>query len=182
MATPMGIFAIETTVSKPDDLDEYARFEVDTEPPTDDDSDDEEFSFSHHATDRTDASVEVHCGDVSDVEALETNIQEHISAGRPLWLALDMDDTVQVMQETKLVLPSALARGDGDSSIVPKRVFPKRPPGVFFPASTCSSADSSPKAIAQKKDVIPKMPPGVFFRPPPGLPPPDFLVQGLSAA
>eukprot|EP00929_Paragymnodinium_shiwhaense_P058441 TRINITY_DN29263_c0_g1_i1.p1 TRINITY_DN29263_c0_g1~~TRINITY_DN29263_c0_g1_i1.p1 ORF type:complete len:186 (+),score=23.17 TRINITY_DN29263_c0_g1_i1:83-559(+) len=142
--------------SKPECCDdEFARFEVDTEADySDSESDDEEFSFGHQATDRTDASVEVHCGDLSDVEE-ETNIKIHIDEDAPLLLAVDMDDCVQVLQTMKLVCPGALAPSsmglDVEDRLVPKRVFPKRPPGVFLP-------------------------PGVFVRPPPGLPAPDCAV------
>eukprot|EP00929_Paragymnodinium_shiwhaense_P103113 TRINITY_DN663_c0_g3_i1.p1 TRINITY_DN663_c0_g3~~TRINITY_DN663_c0_g3_i1.p1 ORF type:complete len:223 (-),score=26.99 TRINITY_DN663_c0_g3_i1:473-1075(-) len=176
MASPLAAYLMESVAKKRDALEEYSRFEVDTEPPTDDDSDDEEFSFSHQSTDRTEASVEAQCGDLDEVD-IDTNFQENLVAGSPLFLAVDMDDSVQVMQGTKLVMPSALlpsADGADSSFLVAKRVFPKRPPGVFFRTSESGVVVSHADLAAG----LPKRPPGFFFRPPPGLPPPSTSVQG----
>eukprot|EP00929_Paragymnodinium_shiwhaense_P103110 TRINITY_DN663_c0_g2_i1.p1 TRINITY_DN663_c0_g2~~TRINITY_DN663_c0_g2_i1.p1 ORF type:complete len:181 (-),score=48.95 TRINITY_DN663_c0_g2_i1:994-1536(-) len=179
MATPTST-CLKSVASRLDILEDYSRFEVDTEPPTDDESDDEEFSFSRQSTDRTEASVEAQCGDLDDVE-IETHIQEQIATSSPLHLAVDMDDCVQVMQAMKLVLPSALASAaaiDEEESLpVPKRVFPKRPPGVFFHPS----AETATACQATQAAVMPKTPPGFFFRPPPGLSSPTRAVQGLLA-
>eukprot|EP00929_Paragymnodinium_shiwhaense_P070978 TRINITY_DN3605_c0_g1_i1.p1 TRINITY_DN3605_c0_g1~~TRINITY_DN3605_c0_g1_i1.p1 ORF type:complete len:199 (-),score=28.79 TRINITY_DN3605_c0_g1_i1:781-1377(-) len=170
--------------------DEVARFEVDTEPPTDDESDGEDFSFSRVPSDRTDASVEVHCGDGRcEVEELDALIHEknRIAKGAPLWLAVDTDDHVQVVQAMMLVSPGVFkaASSGCDNNIRPKRLMPRRPPGVFLPPGSFAhpSAGSSTSASSSSQESLaPKRPPGVFFRPPPGLPKPGCAVTSLSGA
>eukprot|EP00929_Paragymnodinium_shiwhaense_P053329 TRINITY_DN26684_c0_g1_i1.p1 TRINITY_DN26684_c0_g1~~TRINITY_DN26684_c0_g1_i1.p1 ORF type:complete len:164 (-),score=30.20 TRINITY_DN26684_c0_g1_i1:477-968(-) len=150
---------LETSTCKPEITDEFTRFEVATEADTDSESDDEEFSFSHQPTVSTVASVEVEVRveDLGEIE-LETNIQHRIDTRVPHKLAIDEDDNVQIVQEMKWISPGAFTCSSTsnrvESRLVPKKLMPKRPPGVFYP-------------------------PGVFFQSPPGLPAPERAVKSL---
>eukprot|EP00929_Paragymnodinium_shiwhaense_P033560 TRINITY_DN18407_c0_g1_i1.p2 TRINITY_DN18407_c0_g1~~TRINITY_DN18407_c0_g1_i1.p2 ORF type:complete len:165 (-),score=26.10 TRINITY_DN18407_c0_g1_i1:577-1071(-) len=154
MATSNGIF-MDSFAPKAATADKFARFEVETDAEyTDIESDDDEFSFSHRSTDRTDASLEVFYDELSDIE-VEPSTNNAIERHVPLWLVVDSSHRVQAIQSKKLVSLGAAASvstsHDADSSrITRKRVMPKRPPGVFLPPGVFR-------------------PPGVFFRPPPGL-------------
>eukprot|EP00929_Paragymnodinium_shiwhaense_P041258 TRINITY_DN21443_c0_g1_i1.p1 TRINITY_DN21443_c0_g1~~TRINITY_DN21443_c0_g1_i1.p1 ORF type:complete len:302 (-),score=44.75 TRINITY_DN21443_c0_g1_i1:528-1433(-) len=138
-----GFRVVERFCSKPSMIDDFRHGDEDTEVPTDSErSEASELSFSRKSTDRLYTPKGPQRGVLCDLE-VTPNIDEHMARDSPLWLAVDSDDRVQVVQAAKLVSPETLAL-------------------------LCESRSAAATRPSQR--TVPKRPPGIFFRTPPGLP------------